>query len=549
MAATRVLPRPKAYDDTFFKPITMWLTTTDHKLIGIMYMVTAMLSFVGGGILALVMRLQLAQPNLKVVDPETYNQLVSAHGTTMIFFFVTIFLTGIANYLVPLMIGARDMAFPRVNLLGFWLIPVSILLYYSGFFTGGALDAGWTGYAPLTEKAYNSHSFGVDLWAMSIIVWAISGIMASTNFLTTILALRPPGMKLTRLPLFVWAQISTSMMLLVVGAPLAADMILLEFDRQLGTQFFTTQGRPVLYQHLFWFFGHPEVYIMILLGFGMISEIIPVFARKPIFGYMSMVAALFGIMFLSMTVWGHHMFTVGMNIYVESFFMFMSMLIAVPTGIKFFNWIATCWWGSLDFTLPMKFAFGFMATFLIGGITGIYLASVPVDTQLHQSYFVVAHLHYVLFGGSVFTIFAGIYFWFPKVTGRMLGRTLGAWNFWTLFIGFNGTFLVMHTLGLEGMPRRVATYANPSWAATNLIITVSSFLIAISVMLFLINIIRSWNHGEIAGNDPWRGNTLEWATTSPPPPYNFERIPRVRSFTPWRDERELNELAVDPTSR
>jgi cytochrome c oxidase subunit I len=548
MAATRVLPRPKAYDDTFFKPITLWLTTTDHKLIGIMYMVTAMLSFVGGGVLALVIRLQLAQPNLKVVDAETYNQLISAHGVTMIFFFVTIFLTGIANYLVPIMIGARDMAFPRVNLLGFWLIPVSIVLYYSGFFTGGALDAGWTGYAPLTEKAYNSHSFGVDLWAMSIIVWAISGIMASTNFLTTIVALRAPGMKLTRLPLFVWAQASTSIMLLVVGAPLAADMILLEFDRQLGTQFFTTQGRPVLYQHLFWFFGHPEVYIMILLGFGMISEIIPVFARKVIFGYMSMVAALFGIMFLSMSVWAHHMFTVGMNIYVETFFMVMSMFIAVPTGIKFFNWIATCWWGSLQFTLPMKFAFGFMATFLIGGITGIYLAAVPVDTQLHQSYFVVAHLHYVLFGGSVFTIFAGIYFWFPKITGRMLDRTLGEWNFWTLFIGFNGTFLVMHTLGLEGMPRRIFTYANPAWAATNMIITISSFLIAFSVLLFFIDVIHSWKRGEIAGNDPWEGNTLEWTTTSPPPPYNFERVPRIQSFMPARDLRESGELAAEPTS-
>ncbi|OLD92467.1 MAG: cytochrome ubiquinol oxidase subunit I, partial [Chloroflexi bacterium 13_1_20CM_4_66_7] len=397
MAATTVLPRPKQYDDTFWKPISLWLTTTDHKLIGIMYMVTGVLSFVIGGIFALVVRLQLATPNAKIVDPETYNQLISAHGVTMIFFFVTIFLTGIANYMVPIMIGARDMAFPRVNLLGFWLVPVSIILYYSGFFTGGA-----------------------------------------------------PGMKLTRLPLFVWAQISTSILLLVVGAPLAAAMILVEFDRQLGTQFFTTQGRPVLYQHLFWFFGHPEVYIMILPGFGMISEIIPVFARKPIFGYMSMVAALFGIVFLSMTVWAHHMFTVGMNTYVEGFFMLMTMLIAVPTGIKFFNWIATAWWGSIEFTVPMKFVFGFLATFLIGGITGVYLASVPVDTQLHQSYYVVAHLHYVLFGGSVFTIFAGIYYWFPKITGRMLNRTLGEWNFWTLFIGFNGTFLIMHTLGLEG---------------------------------------------------------------------------------------------------
>src|SRR6266481_3787844 len=508
MAAAQVLPRPKAYDDTFWKPITLWLTTTDHKLIGIMYMVTGILSFLIGGLLVLIVRLQLSQPNLKLVDAETYNQLISAHGVTMIFFFVTIFLTGIANYMVPIMIGARDMAFPRVNLLGFWLVPVSIILYYSGFVTGGALDAGWTGYAPLTEKAYQSHSLGVDFWALSLIVWAISGIMASTNFLTTIVALRAPGMKLTRLPLFVWAQISTSILLLVVGAPLAAAMI--------------------------------------LAGFGMISEIIPVFARKPIFGYMSMVAALFGIVFLSMTVWAHHMFTVGMNTYVEGFFMLMTMLIAVPTGIKFFNWIATAWWGSIEFTLPMKFAFGFLATFLIGGITGIYLASVPVDTQLHQSYYVVAHLHYVLFGGSVFAILAGVYYWFPKITGRLLDRRLGEWNFWTVFVGFNGTFLIMHTLGLEGMPRRIWTYSNEAWAATNMIITLSSFLIAISMALFLINVIRSWNHGEVAGNDPWLGNTLEWATTSPPPPYNFERVPPVRSFMPLRDLRESGEL-IEPS--
>src|SRR6266550_4745723 len=483
--ATTTLPRPKAYDDTFFKPISLWLTTTDHKLIGIMYMVTSLISFVIGGIFALIIRLQLSQPNLRIVDAETYNQLISAHGVTMIFFFVTIFVTG---------------------------------------------------------KAFQGHSLGVDFWAMSIIVWAISGIMASTNFLTTIVALRAPGMRFSRLPLFVWAQISTSILLLIVGAPLAAAMILVEFDRQLGTQFFTTAGRPVLYQHLFWFFGHPEVYVMILPAFGLISEIVPVFARKPIFGYMSMVAALFGIVFLSMTVWAHHMFTVGMNTYVEGFFMLMTMLIAVPTGIKFFNWIATMWWGSVEFTVPMKFVFGFLATFLIGGITGIYLASVPVDTQLHQSYYVVAHLHYVLFGGSVFAILAGIYYWFPKITGRLLNRTLGEWNFWTLFIGFNGTFLIMHTLGLEGMPRRIWTYANPAWATTNMIITISSFLIAFSILLFLINVIHSWNHGEIAGNDPWQANTLEWATTSPPPPYNFERVPPVRSFMPVRDLRESGEL-------
>jgi cytochrome c oxidase subunit 1 len=543
--ATTVLPRPKAYDDTFFRPISIWLTTTDHKLIGIMYMVTGLLSFLIAGVFALLIRIQLAQPNMKVLDNETYNQLVSAHGVTMIFFFVTIFLTGIANYMVPLMIGARDMAFPRVNALGFWLIPVSIILFYSGFFAGGALDAGWTGFAPLTEKAY-SRSLGTDFWTISIIIWCISGILASTNFLTTIVALRAPGMRLTRLPLFVWAQISTSILLLVIGAPLAVDLVLLEFDRQLGTNFYTTQGRPVLYQHLFWFFGHPEVYVMVLPAFGMISEIVPVFSRKPLFGYTTMVAALFAIVFLSMAVWGHHMFTVGMNIYIEGFFMLATMFIAVPTGIKFFNWIATAWWGSVDFTVPMKFVFGFLATFLIGGITGVYLASTPVDTQLHQSYYVVAHLHYVLFGGSVLAIFAGIYYWFPKITGRLLNKTLGEFHFWTVFIGFNGTFLIMHTLGLEGMPRRVATYANPQWAGTNLIITISSFLIAFSVLIFVINLVHSWRHGEIAGNDPWRGNTLEWATPSPPPPYNFERVPPVRSFMPLRDLRESGELIEEP---
>jgi len=524
----------EAYERSLWSPITIWLTTTDHKLIGIMYMFTSFLAFLVAGIFALIMRVQLAQPNLNVVDAETYNQLVSAHGTTMIFFFVTLFLTGMANYIVPIMVGARDMAFPRVNALGFWLVPVSIGLYYSGFFAGGALNAGWTGYPPLTSKHFNP-GLGVDFWTLSLIVWAISGIMASVNFLTTILALRAPGMTLLRLPLFVWAQISTSLLLLIVGAPLAGAMILTEIDRQFGTNFFTSAGRPVLYQHLFWFFGHPEVYIMILPGFGMISEIIPVFSRKRIFGYESMVLAIFGIVFLSMGVWAHHMYTVGLNIYVETMFMALTAAIAVPTGIKFFNWMATAWQGAIEFTTPMKFAFGFLATFVIGGITGVYLSAVPVDTQLHQSYYVVAHLHYVLFGGSVFTIFAGIYYWFPKWTGRLLNERLGNWNFWTMLVGFNGTFLIMHTLGLDGMPRRIATYAREDWAGVNFFITVMSFLLAFSVLLFVINVLYSRKHGVIAGNDPWDGNTLEWATTSPPEPYNFERVPEVRSFMPLRD--------------
>jgi cytochrome c oxidase subunit I len=536
---------PESYERSFWAPVTTWLTTTDHKLIGIMYMFVSFLAFLVAGIFALIIRVQLAQPNLNVVDAETYNQLVSAHGTTMIFFFVTLFLTGLANYIVPIMVGARDMAFPRVNALGFWLVPVSIGIYYAGFFAGGALNAGWTGYPPLTSKHFNP-SLGVDLWTLSLIVWAISGIMASVNFLTTILALRAPGMSLLRLPLFVWAQVSTSLLLLIVGAPLAGAMILTEIDRQFGTNFFTSAGRPVLYQHLFWFFGHPEVYIMILPGFGMISEIIPVFSRKRIFGYETMVLAIFGIVFLSMGVWAHHMFTVGLNVYVETAFMAMTALIAVPTGIKFFNWMATAWEGAIEFATPMKFAFGFLATFLIGGITGVYLSAVPVDTQLHQSYYVVAHLHYVLFGGSVFTIFAGIYYWFPKFSGRLLNDRLGNWNFWTMFVGFNGTFLVMHTLGLDGMPRRIATYARQDWAGTNFFITIMSFLLAFSVLLFIINVLYSRRHGLIAGPDPWDGNTLEWATTSPPPPYNFERVPEVRSAMPLRDAKLLA-AGLEPT--
>src|SRR6266567_1856046 len=510
--ATTVLPRPKAYDDTFFKPISLWLTTTDHKLIGIMYMVTAMISFVIGGIFALIMRLQLAQPNLQIVDAATYNQILSAHGVTMIFFFVTIFVTGIANYMVPLMIGARDMAFPRVNLLGFWLIPVSIILYYCGFFTGGSLNAGWTGYAPLTEKAFN-HGLGVDFWALSIMVWAISGIMASTNFLTTIVALRAPGMRFSRLPLFVWAQISTSILLLIVGAPLAAAMILVEFDRQFGTQFFTTSGRPVLYQHLFWFFGHPEVYVMILPALGMISEVIPVFARKPIFGYKAVAFSTAGIAFFSLLVWAHHMFAVGMPVGLDIFFMLSSMVIAVPTGVKIFNWLATIWRGSISFDTPMLWVLGFIGVFTIGGLSGIFLAAFPIDWQVTDTYFVVAHLHYVLFGGSIFGIFGGLYYWWPKMFGRLLDERLGKLHFWLVFLGFNLTFFPQHMLGLLGMPRRIYTYQpHGLWQVYNMISSIGSFVMAAGMLVFVANVVRTARVGPRAGNDPWQADTLEWYT-------------------------------------
>src|SRR6266550_2356958 len=526
--ATTTLPRPKAYDDTFFKPISLWLTTTDHKLIGIMYMVTSLISFVIGGIFALIIRLQLSQPNLRIVDQETYNQIISAHGVTMIFFFVTIFVTGIANYMVPIMIGARDMAFPRVNLLGFWLIPVSIILYYCGFLTGGSLNAGWTGYAPLTEKAFQGHSLGVDFWAMSIIVWAISGIMASTNFLTTIVALRAPGMRFSRLPLFVWAQISTSILLLIVGAPLAAAMILVEFDRQLGTQFFTTQGRPVLYQHLFWFFGHPEVYIMILPGFGMISEIIATFSRKPVFGYLGMAYAMVAIGVIGFVVWAHHMFTVGMDVNTKMYFTAATMVIAVPTGIKIFSWIATMWGGSISFETPMLWAIGFIFLFTVGGVTGVVLANGGVDNYMHDTYYVVAHFHYVLSLGAVFAIFGGFYYWFPKMSGRMYNELLGKIHFFLMFIGVNVVFFPMHFLGLDGMARRIPDYT-PAFAYWNKVATIGYMITVAGVAVFFINIFWSLAAGKKAPDNPWGegATTLEWTLPSPPPFHQYSTLPRI----------------------
>ncbi|MHB8573358.1 MAG: cytochrome c oxidase subunit I [Candidatus Dormibacteria bacterium] len=524
-----------------------WITTTDHKKIGIMYMVTAFAFFILAGITALGMRMQLALPYGQLGCGQSaachtlFNEAFTFHGTVMVFFFAIPFLTGIANYVVPLQVGARDIAFPRINSFGFWLIPgAGLLLFASLLVPGGGATAGWTGYPPLTD-AVHSPSHGTDLWAAALVVLAVSSIVAAVNFLTTIVALRAPGMKMMRMPLFTWSIVTTALLFLLAGPALAAALIMLLFDRNLGTNFFTSTGHPVLWQHLFWFYSHPAVYIMILPVFGAVSEIIPVFARKLIFGYTSMVVAIFSIAILALSVWAHHMFTVGVNIYAETFFMIMTAIIAVPTGIKFFNWLATAWGGSLDFKSPLLFVFGFLGTFLIGGITGVYLSAIPVDTQLHHSYYVVAHLHYVLFGGSTFGVFAAIYYWFPKMTGKMLNDTLGKLNFWTLLVGFNGTFLIMHTLGLSGMPRRIAVWTpdqapiGQSWAFSNMFISVFAFLIAFSVLIFLVNFFYSLRKGVLAGANPWHGHSLEWATASPPPQFNFARIPVVHNRTPVLD--------------
>jgi cytochrome c oxidase subunit I len=521
--------------------VTSWLTTVDHKRIGILYIATSLVFFGLGGILALLMRAQLATPNEHVVTKDSYSELFTMHGTTMIFLVVVPILAGFGNFLVPLMIGARDMAFPRLNAFSYWMFALGgIVLYSSWLAKGGAPKCGWTCYAPLSENTYGS-GHGIDLWILSLHLLTIASLAGAINFIATIVNMRAPGMSWMRMPLFVWSILTYAAMLVLVLPALSAGLTLLLLDRQVGTHFFIPDqgGSALLWQHVFWFFGHPEVYIMILPAMGIVSEVIPVFSRKPVFGYKAIAFSTLGIAFFSMLVWAHHMFAVGLPWGLQAFFMISSMAVAVPTGVKIFNWLATTWRGNLIFDTPMLFALGFIAVFTLGGLSGIFLAAFPVDWQLTDSYYVVAHLHYVLFGGSIFGIFAGLHYWWPKMFGRLLDERLGKWTFWLMFVGFNVTFFPQHMLGLLGMPRRVYTYGHGGlWEWYNLTSTIGSGIMSIGILLFLVNVVRTSRIGARAGNDPWLADTLEWFTSSPPPPENFtEPIPYVTSARPLRDLR------------
>jgi cytochrome c oxidase subunit I len=516
----------------------VWLTTTDHKKIGLLYLFTTFMFFILGGVEALIMRLQLAQPSGTLVDPETYNGLATMHGTTMIFLFIVPVLAGFGNYFVPLMIGARDMAFPRLNALSYWLLLFGGLAFYASIFFEPP-QAGWTMYPPLSDDAF-SPGGGVDAWIFLIHLTGLSSIVGAINFIATIHNMRAPGMSWGRMPLFIWSILVYSYLLVAALPAVAAAVTMLLTDRHFGTAFFDPAGGgdPMLWQHLFWFFGHPEVYIMILPVFGMISEILPVFARKPIFGYKAIAAATVAIAFLGLLVWAHHMFTTPTPTVVLAFFMLASFTIAVPTGIKIFNWIATLWRGKVVFKTALYFAAALPALFVIGGISGVILAIFPVDWQLHDTYFVVAHFHYVLFGGSVFGLFAGLYYWFPKMSGRLMSEALGKTSFWLMFVGFNMTFLIQHSIGMEGMPRRVYDYSEELGVGTyNLISTIGAFILGVGVVVTCVNVLISIKKGKRAGNDPWQGNTLEWFTSSPPPDNNFDVVPRVRSVEPMKDIR------------
>jgi cytochrome c oxidase subunit 1 len=535
---TRTAPRP------LVDAIHEWVTTVDHKRIGILYILFGMTFFIIGGIEAAVMRIQLIRPHNDFVSPQVFNQMFTMHGTTMIFFVIMPLVFGFANYLVPLMIGARDMAFPRLNGFSFWLSAFGALLLYFSFVGGYGLygagtapDVGWFAYAPLTSKTF-SPGHSTDFWTLSLLVSGFGSIGTAVNIIATVLCMRCPGMTLSRMPLLAWMNLVMAGLVIMALSPLTAAQLMLMADRYLGAHFFDTQagGSAAIWMHFFWVFGHPEVYVLVLPAFAFASEIIPVFSRKAIFGYPVMVAATLAIGFISVSVWAHHMFAVGMSSGANTFFVLSTMAIAVPTGIKIFNWLATMWGGKIDFKAPMLFCVAFLFQFLVAGLTGVMMGSAPFDWQLGGSYFLVAHFHYVIVGGILFCLFAAFYYWFPKVTGRMYSETLAKVHFWLFVIGFHLTFDVMHIPGLLGMPRRIYTYEpGRGWDLWNFIIAIGVLFQAAGILAFLVNMVRSYVRGRPAGSDPWDAWTLEWSTTSPPPEYNYGSIPEVKSRRPLWD--------------
>ncbi|MFZ9854769.1 MAG: cytochrome c oxidase subunit I [Limisphaerales bacterium] len=546
MAQTSSSTPAPAASEPFSLPTWLhgWVTTADHKRLGVMYILAGLGFFVVSGTMAALIRIQLVVPNNQFLPPEMFNRLFTMHGTAMVFLVGMPIIAGLMNYLVPLMIGARDMAFPRLNAFGFWIFLFGGCLLYFSYLAapglsgaGSAPDVGWFAYSPLTGKAF-SRGHSTDYWILSILISGVGSLCSAVNVIVTVVCMRCRGMTLMRMPLFVWIVLVVAYLIVIVLPPLTAAQIMLLLDRFLGAKFFDTQagGSAVLWQHFFWIFGHPEVYILILPGFAVASEIIPVFSRKPIFGYAVMVGATVMIGFISLGVWAHHMFTIGMSAMSNAFFATSTMLVGIPTGIKLFNWLGTMWGGKIRFRTPMLFCVAFLFQFLCAGLTGIMLAVAPFDWQLSDSYFVVAHFHYVLIGGLLFTIFGAIYYWFPKVTGRLMSERLGRWHFWLFALGFNLTFAPLHIAGILGMPRRIYTYdAGRGWEIWNLVATIGVAFQALGILFFVANLLWSSRRGARAGDDPWDAWTLEWSTTSPPPPYNFETLPTVRSRRPLWD--------------
>ncbi len=523
---------------TLGRAVVSWITSTDHKVIGYMYLITSFFWFLVAGVMALIIRAELFEPGIQIVqNKEQYNQLFTMHGTIMLLMFATPLFIGFGNVIVPLQIGAPDVAFPRLNMFSFWLFLLGGAMVFMGFFVpGGAASFGWFAYAPLSNPVY-SPGVGGDLWVFGLALQGFGTILGGVNFITTIICMRAPGMTMFRMPLFTWNILLTAVLVIMAFPPLAAALFALGADRRLGAQVFEAEnGGAILWQHLFWFFGHPEVYIIALPFFGIVTEIFPVFSRKPIFGYKGLVFATIAIAGLSVTVWAHHMYVTGAVLL--PFFAFMTMLIAVPTGVKFFNWIGTLWRGSITFETPMLWSIGFLVTFLFGGLTGIILASPPLTFHTSDTYFVVAHFHYVVFGTVVFAMFAGFYFWWPKFTGTMLDEKLGKIHFWLLFVGFHGTFLIQHWLGVVGMPRRYADYLqSDGWTGMNQVSTIFSFLLGASMIPFAYNVYKTWRTApRVVVDDPWGyARSLEWATSCPPPRHNFTSIPRIRSESPAFD--------------